>query len=257
MLRGDDVAELQRRLNALGFDAGQRGRHLRRRHRRARSVEFQRNIGPRRRRHLRRRRRSRRSTASATLADGLGRQRARARGAAPRSAPTSRGAACSSPPPRASRRWPSAVVRRARPSRRGGRRSTPPAPTSPVLAARGQPLRAPTSSSAFRAPATQPRRAACCYYASGRVPLRGRATRSPTAVAPQLSRRRSAATRCGVRAGLRGAARDPHGRGGLRAGRPRATSTAMRALVLRGADGRRDAVVRGDPRGASSSSAPR
>ena len=69
MLRGDDVAELQRRLNALGFDAGREdGIFGRANARRADRVPTQRRTS--RRRHLRRQRRSPRLARVGTLADG-------------------------------------------------------------------------------------------------------------------------------------------------------------------------------------------
>ena len=89
MLRGDDVSELQRRLNALGFDAGREDGILGPETETA-LRQFQRERGPRPRRRVRTgdRRAPRSSVGSARRR--VGRGGARARDAAPRRAPPRR-----------------------------------------------------------------------------------------------------------------------------------------------------------------------
>ena len=245
MLRGDDVAELQRRLNAPRLRRRAGGRHLRRRHRRARSIEFQRNVGP------------RRPTASAAPRDHRGarprrqgwpRARWRACASARRCAAArtgSRASACSSPPRPGSRPsptpsctgWPSRRRRRPRHHRRRRLRCSRPRPTATP----------PTSSSAVR-----PRRRARVpvqLLRVGPLPLRGRLPRSPTAVSAELApmlggdagRRAGAPTR--VLRETRMAA--VH----LRTGGRATTSPAMRGARHARAPTSPDAIVRGVRRG--------
>ena len=86
MLRGDDVAELQRRLNALGFDAGREDGILGD-DTTARAGRVPAQHGPPDRRHLRRRDHRASLDRRRDARRGLGRQRARTRGAPARSAP--------------------------------------------------------------------------------------------------------------------------------------------------------------------------
>ena len=212
MLRGDDVAELQRRLNALGFDAGREDGILGDDTTGAlRRVPAQRRASP-----------PTASAAPATLARArpgrragrrLGRQRPRARGAPPRSPPARRAGGSSSPPRPGSRRsatpWCAGLgrARRRRRARRLRRRR-------PGARRRGEPLR--------RRPLPRvPRRRRSRAAGAATSSRDASAPRPGYAVADAVSRelRADARRRARACAGRAYAVlrETPHGRGRLRA----------------------------------------
>ena len=218
MLRGDDVAELQRRLNALGFDAGREDGILGPETEAAlRAVPARRRARPRRRRAARRP--SPRSTGSARSPTARSRA-VREREALRRDAAPARGPRLlrrRRPRPRRARRPRSPAG--LRDARARSSRSTPPGDDDRVARRRGQPLRR------RRVPRARDRRrepgARCAYFAN-----RARSgPRAASAIADRTHRgargRRCPDVERAGRPHLPAAARDADGRGRLRARSPR------------------------------------